>query len=154
MPDDCSRAPRAGARPPSPETFRIRVLLTRPSHDSHDRGVRHLARRLRDAGFEVIFTDFLLPAEIVATAIQEDVDCIGVSSSTGGHLEAFEDLLRGLREAGAGDILLWAGGVIPDADAVTLRGWGVADVFGPGRSADEVIAFIRQRIPQAAGAGA
>lgn len=130
--------------------FRVRVLLTKPSHDCHDRGVRYLARKLRDAGFEVIFTNFLMPSEVVDTALQEGVDCIGVSSSTGGHLEAFEELLRGLREAGAGDVLVLAGGVIPAADAATLREWGVADVFGPGRSAQEVIDFIRQRIPDAA----
>jgi methylmalonyl-CoA mutase C-terminal domain/subunit len=125
---------------------RIRVLLTKPTHDCHDRGVRYLARRLRDAGFEVIFTNFLLPQEVVTTAVQEDVDCIGVSTSTGGHLEAFEDLLAGLREAGADDVLVVAGGVIPDADASTLREWGVSDVFGPGRSAEEVIDFIRSRL--------
>lgn len=131
---------------------RNRILLTKPTHDCHDRGVRHLARRLRDAGFEVIFTNFLLPQEVVTTALQEDVGCIGVSSSTGGHLEAFEDLLRGLREAGADDIPVVAGGVIPDADAATLREWGVAEVFGPGRSADEVIGFLRNRL--CAGEGA
>jgi methylmalonyl-CoA mutase C-terminal domain/subunit len=133
---------------------RIRVLLTRPAHDCNDRGVRYLARRLRDAGFEVIFTSFLLPGEIVTTALQEDVDCIGVSSSTGGHLEAFAVLLRGLREAGCGDIPVLAGGAIPDADARTLREWGVADVFGPGRPADEVIAFIRARVPAQEGTAA
>lgn len=133
---------------------RIRVLLTKPTHDCHDRGVRYLARRLRDAGFEVIFTNFLLPSEIVTTALQEDVDCIGVSSSTGGHLEVFEDLLAGLREAGGDDILVVAGGVIPDADAATLRDRGVADVFGPGRSADEVIDFLRGRLSAAEEAGA
>src|SRR5262245_59372237 len=132
----------------------IRVLLTKPTHDCHDRGVRYLARQLRDAGFEVIFTNFLLPEEIVRAAIQEDVDCIGVSSSSGGHLEAFEELLRGLREAGAGHILLLAGGVIPDADAAKLRDWGVAGVFGPGRSAQEVIGFIRERLSDTAGATA
>jgi len=128
----------------------IRVLLTKPTHDCHDRGVRHLARKLRDAGFEVIFTNFLMPAEVVTTALQEDVDCIGVSSSTGGHLEIFDDLLAGLREKGAERLLVVAGGVIPDRDAAALRERGVAEVFGPGRSAEELIAFLRARLCAAA----
>jgi methylmalonyl-CoA mutase C-terminal domain/subunit len=129
---------------------RIRVLLTKPTQDCHDRGVRHLARRLRDAGFEVIFTNFLLAQEVVDTAVQEDVDVIGLSSSSGGHMAVFEDLLAGLRRAEAGDMLVIAGGVIPDADARELERWGVKKVFGPGSSSDSIAAYIREIVTFAA----
>lgn len=125
---------------------RIRVLLTKPTHDSHDRGVRHLARRLRDSGFEVIFTNFLLAKEIVDTALQEDVDVVGVSVSAGGHMTIFEDLIRGLRGAGAADIVVVGGGVIPDSDARALERLGVRRIFGPGSSAESLIAFIETEV--------
>ncbi len=123
---------------------RIRVLLTKPTQDCHDRGVRYLARRLRDAGFEVIFTNFLLAEEVVNTAVQEDVAVIGVSISSGGHMVVFEDLMKGLRGARAGDVLVIGGGVIPNADARELEQWGVRKVFGPGSSAESVVTFIRE----------
>lgn len=122
----------------------IRVLLTKPTQDCHDRGVRYLARQLRDAGFEVIFTNFLLAQEVVNTAVQEDVDVVGVSTSSGGHMVVFEDLLQGLRHAGAKDILVIGGGIIPNADARDLEQWGVRRVFGPGSSAESVVTFIRE----------
>ena len=125
---------------------RIRILLTKPTHDCHDRGVRHLARRLRDAGFEVIFTNFLLAGEVVQTALQEDVHVIGVSSSSGGHMAVFEDLMKGLRAAGADDVLVIGGGVIPTADARELESWGVKRVFGPGSSAESLVTFLRERL--------
>jgi methylmalonyl-CoA mutase, C-terminal domain len=121
----------------------IRVLLAKPTHDCHDRGVRYVARKFRDAGFEVIFTNFLLPSEILATAIEEDVDVIGVSSSAGGHMPVFEDLIAGLRENGLEDLLVLGGGVIPDDDVKTLAAWGVAAVFGPGATAEDAIDLIR-----------
>lgn len=121
----------------------IRVLLAKPTQDCHDRGVRHVARKFRDAGFEVIFANFLLPAEIVATAVAEDVRVIGVSSSSGGHMPVFADLVAGLRAHGLDDILLLGGGVIPEDDAATLKDWGVAAIFGPGTGAAEAIALIR-----------
>ncbi len=124
----------------------IKVLLTKPTHDCHDRGVRYLCRVLRDAGFEVIFTNFLLPEEIAIAAIQEDVDVIGVSSSSGGHMPVFESLLAELRKEGMGRMLVLAGGIIPPADARTLKEWGVADVFGPGSSAESLVDFIKRRI--------
>lgn len=121
----------------------IRVLLAKPTQDCHDRGVRHVARKFRDAGFEVIFANFLLPAEIVATAVEEDVRVIGVSSSSGGHMPVFADLVAGLRAHGLDDVLLLAGGVIPEDDAATLKDWGIAAIFGPGTGAAEAIALIR-----------
>lgn len=123
-------------------TPRIRVLLAKPTHDCHDRGVRYLANGLRDAGFEVIFTNFLLAQEIVQIAVQESVDVVGVSSSSGGHVEVLEDLLRGLDEAGAKDIVVIAGGVIPDEDAAALATRGVRAIFGPGSRLDAVIEFL------------
>jgi methylmalonyl-CoA mutase, C-terminal domain len=122
---------------------RIRVLLTKPQQDCHDRGVRYLARELRDAGFEVVFTNFLLVDEVVETAIQEDVDVVGISSSSGGHMPVFEDLMARLRSENAEDVIVIAGGVIPAQDAVRLRALGVGAVFGPGQSAQEAIEFLR-----------
>jgi len=127
---------------------RIKVLLTKPTQDCHDRGVRFLARKFRDAGFEVVFTNFLLPEEIVTTALQEDVDVIGVSSSSGGHMPVFEDLMAGLRAASSDDILVIGGGVIPEADARAAAELGVAAVFGPGSSADSAIEFVLGHIRQ------
>ncbi|MGH8770210.1 MAG: cobalamin B12-binding domain-containing protein [Pyrinomonadaceae bacterium] len=123
---------------------RVRVLLTKPTHDCHDRGVRHLARRLRDGGFEVIFTNFLLAQEVVNTAVQEDVAVIGVSISSGGHMAVFEDLMKGLRDAQVSDVLVIGGGVIPSADARELEQWGVRKIFGPGSSAESLMSFIRE----------
>ncbi len=120
----------------------IRVLLTKPTQDGHDRGVRYLARRFLDAGFEVIFTNFLLADEIVQTALEEDVDVVGVSSSAGGHMPVFEDLIAGLKANGLDDILLIGGGVIPADDASVLQGWGVKAIFGPGAKAEDAIAMI------------
>src|SRR4051794_20610684 len=108
--------PSAGVHPMSREPAghrRIRILLTKPTQDCHDRGVRYMARRFRDEGFEVVFTNFLLPSEIVAVAEQEDVDVIGVSSSSGGHLAVFEDLMNELRQQGEPGVLVIAGGNIP-----------------------------------------
>lgn len=121
----------------------IRVLLTKPQQDCHDRGVRYLARELRDAGFEVVFTNFLLVDEIVETAIDEDVDVVGVSSSSGGHMPVLEDLMARLQAQNADDVIVIAGGVIPAQDAARLRDIGVGAIFGPGQSAQEAIDFIR-----------
>ncbi len=121
----------------------IRVLLTKPTHDCHDRGVRYLARRMRDAGFEVVFTNFLLASDIVHVAMQEDVDVIGVSSSSGGHMAVFEDLFAELDAKQMRDVLVIAGGIIPHRDATKLLEQGVAGVFGPGDSPDAAIALIR-----------
>ncbi len=126
---------------------RLRILLSKPTHDCHDRGVRYLARKLRDAGFEVVFNNFLLAEEVVQTALQESVDVIGISSSAGGHMAVFEDLMPRLLEEDMSDVLVIAGGVIPRADADKLETLGVAAVFGPGSSADMVIELIRERAP-------
>jgi len=123
----------------------VRVLLTKPTMDCHDRGVRYLATRLRDAGFEVIFTNFLVADEIVLTAAQEDVDVIGVSSSSGGHMPVFADLLAGLKQRGLDDVLVIGGGIIPPEDAEQLKAAGVAAIFGPGDPVEDAIALVRSR---------
>ena len=120
-----------------------RILLTKPTHDCHDRGVRYLAKRFRDEGFEVVFTNFLLPAEIVATAAQEDVEVIGISSSSGGHLAVFEEVMRELPRHVMEDVVVIAGGNIPPADAEQLRAWGVREVFGPGSPPDGAVELIK-----------
>jgi len=124
----------------------IRVLLAKPTHDCHDRGVRYVAKKMRDAGFEVIFTNFLLPTEIVDTAVEEDVQVVGVSSSSGGHLPVFEDLIAGLKVNGLDDVILIGGGVIPSDDQETLKASGVAAIFGPGTTAEDAIELISTRV--------
>ena len=130
---------------------RTKILLAKPTQDAHDRGVRLLARKFRDAGFEVIFINFLTANEIVNIAVQEDVDVIGVSSSSGGHMPVFEDLFEGMRLAGIDDVLVIAGGVIPDADARRLREEGLGAAFGPGSSAEDAIQFIGGHVRQLGG---
>ncbi|HEV2815095.1 MAG TPA: cobalamin-dependent protein [Solirubrobacteraceae bacterium] len=121
----------------------VRILLTKPTHDCHDRGVRYLAKRFRDESFEVVFTNFLLPSEIVATAVQEDVDVIGISSSSGAHLAVFEEVMRELPRHELDDVVVIAGGNIPPADADQLRAWGVREVFGPGSQPDDAVELIK-----------
>jgi len=128
----------------------VRVLLAKPTHDCHDRGVRYVAKKMRDAGFEVIFTNFLLPSEIVNTAVEEDVQVVGVSSSSGGHMPVFQDLMAGLKENGLDDIVLIGGGVIPREDEERLKSSGVAAIFGPGTTAEDAIALIRERVDASA----
>jgi len=124
----------------------LRVLLAKPTHDCHDRGVRYLARKFRDAGYEVIFTNFLLPQEIVNTAVDEDVQVVGVSSSSGGHMPVFEELVAGLREHDLDDVLVIAGGVIPYEDQAVLKKMGIRAIFGPGSTADEAISMIDEHM--------
>ncbi len=124
----------------------VRVLLAKPTHDGHDRGVRYIARKFRDAGFEVIFTTFLLADEVAAMAIEEDVNVIGISSSSHGHTAVFEDLFASLKKHGLEDILVIGGGVISGKDQAVLKEWGVARVFGPGSSSEDSVEFIRQQV--------
>ncbi len=125
-----------------------RVLLTKAEQDCHDRGVRFIATRLREAGYEVIYTNFLYPEEIVNSAIQEDVDVIGLSSSTLGHKEVLGHVREGLKKEGREDILLILGGIIPDDDVEELGRMGIKKIFGPGSTAEEVIQFLKQNRSQ------
>lgn len=121
---------------------KIRVLLCVAMIDGHDRGVKYIARKLRDAGMEVVYTTYDLIEEIADVAIQEDVDVIGISSSTASHTTIFSDVIQSLKAKGAEDKLVIAGGVIPTADIPILQKVGVRAVFGPGTSGDEVVNFI------------
>lgn len=124
----------------------IRVLLTKAEQDSHDRGVRYIATTLREAGYEVIYTNFLYPEEIVNTAIQEDVNVLGVSSSTLGHMSVVQHVQNGLKKEGRDDILVILGGIIPDDDMAPLEELGVKGIFGPGSSPKSIIQFIEQNV--------
>jgi len=132
----------------STREYPIRVLVAKPGLDGHDRGARVIVRVLRDAGMEVIYTGlFQTPEMIVRAALDEDVDVVGLSILSGAHLALIPDIARGLQEAGLGDVLVVAGGTIPDADASSLRESGVSAVFGPGTPLDDIISFIESNAP-------
>ncbi|MFY9745831.1 MAG: cobalamin B12-binding domain-containing protein [Acidobacteriaceae bacterium] len=131
----------------SERTSPIRVLVAKPGLDGHDRGAKVIARALRDAGMEVIYTGLRqTPEMIVNAAIQEDVDCVGLSILSGAHNAIVPRITAMLREQGAGDILVVLGGTIPEQDISTLRENGVAAVFGPGTSLESVVRFIRENV--------
>ena len=119
-----------------------RVLLTKAEQDCHDRGVRYIATKLREAGYEVIYSNFLYPEEVLNTAIQEDVDVVGISSSTLGHMPVLRYVKEGLKKEGRDDILVLLGGIIPDDDLHDLKDLGIEGIFGPGSTAEELIQFI------------
>ena len=126
---------------------RIRVLLAKPGLDGHDRGAKVVARALRDAGMEVIYTGIRqTPDMIVEAAIQEDVDVVGLSILSGAHLELFLPIIEGLREKGREDALVIAGGIIPEDDVPTLQQMGIKAVFGPGTSTEDIISFIQKEV--------
>ena len=125
---------------------KIRVLLTKSQLDGHDRGVRYLARKLREAGIEVIFTRYRSPGEVVNSALQEDADVIGISFSVGGHTVISAGVIESLQEKGMGNIPLIIGGIIPGDDMSELLRMGVSGVFGPGARAGEVIEHIRTHV--------
>ncbi|ADW21550.1 MULTISPECIES: cobalamin B12-binding domain-containing protein [Thermus] len=128
---------------------RIRVLIAKPGLDGHDRGAKVVARALRDAGMEVIYTGLRqTPEMIVSAAIQEDVDAIGLSILSGAHMHYFREVKRLLEEQGASDILLFGGGIIPDEDVPKLQELGVAAVFGPGTSTQEIVDFLKRAVPE------
>ena len=124
---------------------RIRVLLAKPGLDGHDRGAKVVARALRDAGMEVIYTGIRQTAEmIVEAAIQEDADVVGLSILSGAHLELFPAIIEGLSKKGRGDILVIAGGIIPEDDIPALQQMGIKAVFGPGTSTEDIISFLQK----------
>jgi len=123
----------------------IRVLVAKPGLDGHDRGAQVIARALRDAGMEVVYTGIRqTPEMIVATALQEDVDCIGLSILSGAHVEHAAAILRLLAEHDAGDVKVFVGGIVPPGDDAELARIGVAGVFGPGSSTAEIVRAIRE----------
>ncbi|RLB71791.1 MAG: methylmalonyl-CoA mutase [Deltaproteobacteria bacterium] len=128
---------------------RIKVLVAKPGLDGHDRGARVVARALRDAGMEVIYTGIRqTPEQIVATAIQEDVDAVGLSCLSGAHNNLFPKVVALLKEKGAEDILVFGGGIIPDGDIAGLKKAGIKEIFRPGSSTDETIKFLTDHVNQ------
>ena len=129
----------------------LKVLIAKPGLDGHDRGAKVLARGLRDEGFEVVYTGLRQTPEMVATAaLQEDVDVVGLSILSGAHMTLLPRICQLLRDEGLDDVLVTAGGIIPDEDIPALKEAGVADVFGPGTSIGEVAEFMPQRTPRLA----
>jgi len=126
---------------------RIRVLVAKPGLDGHDRGAKVVARALRDAGMEVVYTGLRqTPDQIVHAAIQEDVSAVGLSILSGAHLFLFERVIGLLKENDAEDILVFGGGIIPDDDLAELEEMGVAAIFQPGTRTDEIVQFLRGRL--------
>ena len=129
----------------------LRIVVAKPGLDGHDRGAKVVARALRDAGMEVIYTGLhQTPAQIADAAIQEDADAIGVSVLSGAHLVLFEELMSALRERGAADIVVFGGGIIPDADIPALTAMGVAQVFGPGTPMQDIVDWVTAHVGAAA----
>jgi methylmalonyl-CoA mutase C-terminal domain/subunit len=130
---------------------KIRVLVAKPGLDGHDRGAKVIARALRDAGMEVIYTGLRqTPEMIVSAALQEDVQVIGLSILSGAHNAIVPRVLTLLREKGMDDVMVMVGGIIPDDDAERLKNQGVAAVFQPGASLEEIVNFIRSSVKQPA----
>jgi methylmalonyl-CoA mutase C-terminal domain/subunit len=124
---------------------KIRILVAKPGLDGHDRGAKVIASAFRDAGFEVIYTGLhQTPEMIVSAAVQEDVDVVALSVLSGAHMTLFPRVLELLEEAGAGDILLTGGGIIPEEDMEALRERGIGRLFGPGTPTREAVAYIRE----------
>ncbi|MCL6430410.1 MAG: cobalamin B12-binding domain-containing protein [Anaerolineae bacterium] len=131
----------------SSEEKKIRVLIAKPGLDGHDRGAKVVARALRDAGMEVIYTGLRQTPEMIAeAALEEDVDVVGLSILSGAHLTLLPRTVELLRKAGMDDVLVVAGGIIPDEDVPALQAAGISRVFGPGTPTEEIIAYIREAV--------
>jgi methylmalonyl-CoA mutase C-terminal domain/subunit len=140
---DVRDAPEEGSMPEK----KIRVLVAKPGLDGHDRGAKVVARMLRDAGMEVIYTGLRqTPEMIVTAALQEDVDVIGLSILSGAHMTLLPKVLELAREKGLGEAVFLAGGIIPDEDVPALQEMGLAGIFGPGASAEEIAGFIKEQV--------
>ncbi|MEU5723128.1 cobalamin B12-binding domain-containing protein [Micromonospora sp. NPDC047738] len=128
---------------------RIRVVVAKPGLDGHDRGAKVVARALRDAGMEVIYTGLhQTPEQIVETAIQEDADAVGLSVLSGAHMTLFKRVLELLAEREAADIVVFGGGIIPDADIPELERLGVAKIFTPGATTQSIVEWVRENVAQ------
>ena len=120
-----------------------RILIAKPGLDGHDRGAKVVARGLRDAGFEVIYTGIRqTPEMIVQAAVQEDVDAIGLSILSGAHLDLFPTIVAGLKKAGLEDVVIFAGGIIPKQDYEELETLGITGIFGPGTSLGDIVSYV------------
>jgi methylmalonyl-CoA mutase C-terminal domain/subunit len=126
---------------------KIRVLVAKPGLDGHDRGAKVIARALRDAGMEVVYTGIRQTPEMIAeAALQEDVDVVGISILSGAHMALFPRIMELLRQNGIDDVLVVAGGIIPDEDVPALNEMGIHGVFGPGTPTNVIVEFIRERV--------
>ncbi|MBI4349595.1 MAG: cobalamin B12-binding domain-containing protein [Elusimicrobia bacterium] len=124
-----------------------RILIAKPGLDGHDRGAKVIVRALRDAGFEVIYTGIRQTPEMIAqTAIQEDVDAIGLSLLSGAHMTLFPRIVELLREKGLSDVLVFGGGIIPDEDVVLLKEKGLDEIFGPGTPTAAIVDYLKKRL--------
>lgn len=124
-----------------------RIVVAKPGLDGHDRGVKVVARVLRDAGFEVVYTGLRqTPEQIVEAAIQEDADAVGLSCHSGAHMTLFPKVVKLLREKGAGDVIVFGGGIIPRDDIPKLAEAGVEKIFTPGASTAEIVVWLRERL--------
>jgi methylmalonyl-CoA mutase C-terminal domain/subunit len=127
----------------------IRVLIAKPGLDGHDRGAKVVARALRDAGMEVVYTGIRQTPEMIAeAALQEDVDVVGLSILSGAHLELFPRVIAELKKRGVDDVLLFCGGIIPEGDLPTIKEMGFQGVFGPGTDTNDIIAFLRENVTE------
>jgi len=127
----------------------LRVLIAKPGLDGHDRGAKVVARALRDAGMEVIYTGIRQTPQMIAeAALQEDVDVVGLSILSGAHLEIFPRVTAELKSRGIDDVLLFCGGIIPEADIPAIKEMGFQAVFGPGTDTNDIIAFLREHAPE------
>jgi len=127
-----------------------RILVAKPGLDGHDRGAKVVARALRDAGFEVIYTGLRqTPEQIAAAAVQEDVDAVGLSILSGAHNRLLPEVARLLGDAGAGDILVFAGGIIPERDIAGLKAAGIDEIFLPGTSTQAIVEYLNHRLQAA-----
>ena len=126
---------------------KFRVVVAKPGLDGHDRGAKVVARALRDAGFEVIYTGLRqTPEQIAETTVQEDADAVGLSCHSGAHMTLFPRVVEQLRERGAGDVLVFGGGVIPAEDIPALESGGIERIFTPGASTGDIAAWLRERL--------
>jgi methylmalonyl-CoA mutase C-terminal domain/subunit len=126
---------------------KIRILVAKPGLDGHDRGAKIIARALRDGGFEVIYTGLHQTPEMIAeAAIQEDVDAIGLSILSGAHNTLFPAVMRELRTRGGDDVAIFGGGIIPEEDVAALKAQGVRELFTPGASTDDIVAWVRANV--------
>ena len=128
-----------------PSNKKIKVVIAKPGLDGHDRGAKVVARALRDAGMEVIYTGIRqTPALIAETALQEDADAVGLSILSGAHLELFPPVVAELRERGMGEVLLFAGGIIPQEDVAELESMGFVAIFGPGSTTQDIVKWVEE----------
>ena len=126
---------------------RLRIVVAKPGLDGHDRGAKIIARALRDGGCEVIYTGLhQTPQMIAETVVQEDADAVGLSVLSGAHMTLFPEVIRLLCERGAGDVVVFGGGIIPAEDGAALKEMGVGEIFGPGASTEEIVAWVHEHV--------